>query len=79
MVNSGISEEMLDAAIQKAVEAGIFPRRGTAYDAATNRELMRAILQAAFTAAAREAESDSNPVSSCNAQATKNHEVSGIY
>lgn len=75
----GISEAALDAAIQKAVEAGVFRRHGTAYDAVTDREVMRAILQAAFTASAREEGPNSNTVSSRTARPTDNCEISGFY
>lgn len=53
-----ISEAALDAAIHKAVEAGIFPRRGNEFDAVINREVMRAILEAAFAAFKLEEESE---------------------
>lgn len=64
-----ISEAVLDAAIQKAVEAGVFPRRCSEFDAAINREVMNAILDAAFHAAVLEEEPDGNSVSTHNARA----------
>ena len=57
------SEAVLDAAICKAVEAGVFPRRSTMFEAAINREIMREILEAAYTAAcAEEADGDTMAV-----------------
>lgn len=55
MADIEFSEAILDAAVLKAVEAGVFPRRASEFEAAMNREVMRTILRAAFAAAAREA------------------------
>jgi hypothetical protein len=49
-----ITEFMLDAALRKATEAGLFSRHGTPYDNALNREIMRSILQAVAAAAQAE-------------------------
>lgn len=46
-----ISAAMLDAALAKAVEAGLIPRRCSAQEQAQNRQVMRSILEAALTAA----------------------------
>lgn len=43
-----ITPEMLRAATEKAIELGILPRRSQMEDLATNAELMREILEAAF-------------------------------
>jgi hypothetical protein len=43
-----ISQEMLAAATQKAVELGLLPRRSQMEDVATNAELMQEILEAAL-------------------------------
>ena len=43
-----ITQEMLDAAVKKAVEAGILPRRSCPEDIETNSEIMLQILEAAF-------------------------------
>jgi hypothetical protein len=52
-----ISERMLNAALQKATDAGLFPRRCNAYEQAANREIIRSILRAAMD----EASSESRP------------------
>jgi hypothetical protein len=49
-----ITEFMLDAAMRKATEAGLFFRHGTLYEIAINREIMRSILQAVANAAIAE-------------------------
>lgn len=54
MASVSITEAVLDAAFRKAVEAGVFPRRCTECDRAIDRDIMRAILGAAFDAAAME-------------------------
>lgn len=46
-----ITDEMLQAAVTKAVELGILPRKAIPEDIATNKELMLEILQTAFNAA----------------------------
>ena len=46
-----VTEAMLQAALQKAVEAGLISRRSIQADAMINREIMQAILQAALAAA----------------------------
>lgn len=43
-----ITQEMLDAAVKKAIEAGILPRRSCPEDIETNAEIMLQILEAAF-------------------------------
>jgi hypothetical protein len=43
-----ITAEMVSAAVKKAVEAGILPRRCYKEDAATQAEIMYRILQAAL-------------------------------
>lgn len=45
-----LTEEMLDAAIKKAIEAGLLPRHAYRQDMAMNRELIQTILQAALDA-----------------------------
>lgn len=50
-----ITEAMIQAAIRKATEAGLFPRHSTPFDTAINREIMLSILQAVAEAAAAEA------------------------
>jgi len=61
MPSTRVSEAVLDAAIHKAVEAGVFTRRRAAFEMTTNREIMRAILHAAFSAASEE-EAENNSV-----------------
>jgi len=46
-----ITECMLDAALRKAIEAGLFSRRSSAHETQANREVMRSILLAAADAA----------------------------
>lgn len=43
-----ITQEMVDAAVRKAIEAGILPRRSCPEDIETNVEIMLQILEAAF-------------------------------
>jgi len=43
-----VNEKMLDAAIRKAVEAGLLPRRARHEDRSSDQELIRYILQAAL-------------------------------
>jgi hypothetical protein len=43
-----INQEMLDAAVRKAIEAGILPRRSCPEDIETNAEIMLQVLEAAF-------------------------------
>lgn len=50
-----LSDEMLETAMKKAVEAGLLPRHASSEDRYMHRELMRFILQAALERA--------NPVS----------------
>jgi hypothetical protein len=45
-----ISEAMLDAAIRKAAEVGLFPRHLTDVDRAISRDLMRVVIEAALQA-----------------------------
>lgn len=49
-----ISREMLEAAMGKAIEAGLLPRHAPREDVSSYEELMRFILQAALQAAALE-------------------------
>lgn len=46
-----ITDAMLEAALGKAVEAGLLSRRSVQVDALSNREVIRTILQAALAAA----------------------------
>lgn len=46
-----ITESILDTAIRKATEAGLFSRRGTLREMQANREIMRSILEAVADAA----------------------------
>lgn len=45
-----LTEDMLNTAIHKAVEAGLLPRHACSEDRAGQRELMRFILQATLDA-----------------------------
>lgn len=45
-----ITDAMLLAAVRKAVEAGLLPRRACRENAQENRELMRLVVQAALNA-----------------------------
>lgn len=45
-----ITDTMLQAAVRKAVEAGLLPRRACREDAKESRELMRLVVQAALGA-----------------------------
>jgi hypothetical protein len=45
-----ITESILDAAIRRATEAGLFSRRSTSSEMQANREIMRSILDAAVAA-----------------------------
>ncbi|HJV88602.1 MAG TPA: hypothetical protein VJ698_24265 [Noviherbaspirillum sp.] len=49
-----ITDAMLDAAVRKAVEAGLFARHGTSHDLANNREIMRSVLEASMQVAISE-------------------------
>jgi hypothetical protein len=73
-----ITEEMLNAAMKKAIEAGLVPRRSTTGDMATYRDVLYRIVQAALAAT----QSDSDVNIALNAQAiTKQHhraEQSGV-
>jgi hypothetical protein len=62
-----ITEFMLDAAIRKATEAGLFSRHGTFGEIAINREIMRLILQA--VARAEEVESAEESSLGCTGRA----------
>lgn len=44
------TEQMIQAAVQKAKELGVLPRKISPEDIATNNEIMAEILQAAFNA-----------------------------
>ncbi|TFW05798.1 hypothetical protein E4K72_10915 [Oxalobacteraceae bacterium OM1] len=46
-----ITPAMLEAALLKAVEAGLIPRRSTAQEQLQNRQVIRSILEAAVAAA----------------------------
>lgn len=48
-----VTEEMLDMAMRKAVEAGLLPRDACREDRCGQRELIRHILQATLETAAR--------------------------
>ena len=48
-----ITEDMLQAATRKAVEAGLLPRRMYVEDIATNAEIMHDILEAALESATK--------------------------
>ncbi|OWW18689.1 hypothetical protein [Noviherbaspirillum denitrificans] len=48
-----VTEEMLDAAVRKAVEAGLLPRHACRDDAHGYQELIRFVLQAALDAQPR--------------------------
>lgn len=43
-----VTEAMLDAALRKATEAGLFPRHCSSYEMQVNREVMFGILSAAM-------------------------------
>jgi hypothetical protein len=47
-----ITNEMLEAAMKKAVEAGLLPRHSRREDISINQELIRIVLQAALDASA---------------------------
>lgn len=47
MVGMQVSQQMIQAAVSKAMELGVLPRRGVSDDIATNNEIMAEILQAA--------------------------------
>lgn len=47
-----LTEEMLDTAVQKAVEAGLLPRHACREDRYGQRELIRFVLQAALDSSA---------------------------
>jgi hypothetical protein len=49
-----VTDAMVDAAMRKAIEAGLFPWRGSPEDMAIGREIMRSILQAASEVAEQE-------------------------
>lgn len=46
-----VTEEMLDAAMKKAVEAGLLPRHACREEASDYQELIRYVVQAALEAA----------------------------
>ena len=50
-MNVCVTDEMLDAAVKKAVEAGLLPRHAHRDDASGYQELIRYVLQAALEAA----------------------------
>lgn len=43
-----VTEVMLDAALRRATEAGLFPRHCSSYEMQVNREVMYGILSAAM-------------------------------
>lgn len=45
-----ITDEMLQAAVRKAIEAGLLPRNACRENANENKEMMRLIVQAALSA-----------------------------
>lgn len=56
-----ITENMIEAAILKAVEAGLLPRRGTKHDRASNHHIVYAIIDAALQASVCDASSKDVP------------------
>lgn len=48
-----VSDDMLQAAMKKAVEAGLLPRHASHEETRINRDLIRVVLQAGVDAAAR--------------------------
>lgn len=50
-----ITDEMLNAAVRKAIEAGLLPRNAHRDDATGSKELMRTIVVAAMTATSQDA------------------------
>lgn len=78
MPASRVSDAVLDAALRKAVEAGVFPRRSTALEAANNREVMNSILHAAFTAA-RDEEPETDAVSTRDTRSSSRVEIRGLH
>ncbi|HYC42382.1 MAG TPA: hypothetical protein VEB70_05295 [Noviherbaspirillum sp.] len=50
-MNTLVTEEMLDAALRKAVEAGLLPRNACREERQEYQELVRIVLQAAFEVA----------------------------
>lgn len=50
-MNEVVTDEMLDAAVKKAVEGGLLPRHVCREDASGYRELIRYVVQAALDAA----------------------------
>jgi len=50
-VNARVTDEMLDAAMKKAVEAGLLPRHASREDTSGYQELIRYVLQGALEAA----------------------------
>ena len=50
-MNTLVTEEMLDAALKKAVEAGLLPRNACREDRQEYQELVRFVLQAALDVA----------------------------
>jgi hypothetical protein len=50
-MNTLVTEEMLDAALRKAVEAGLLPRNACREERQEYQELVRFVLQAALEAA----------------------------
>lgn len=50
-----VTDEMLDVAMKKAVEAGLLPRHACREDLSVNQELIRHVLQAALDTVANEA------------------------
>jgi hypothetical protein len=62
-----ITEQMLHAAMQRAVELGVLPRRNCPEDLATNAELIQEILLAAFEPALLVQAQVNQPVSQAGA------------
>ncbi len=48
-----ITDEMVQAAIRTAIEAGLLPRHACREDAEINKELVRLVVQAALSVAQR--------------------------
>lgn len=56
-----ITDDMLQAAVRKAIEAGLLPRNACREDAQGSKELIRLIVQAALSTGAHKAFLNDNP------------------
>jgi len=63
-VNATVTDEMLDAAVRKAAEAGLIPRYACREDTSGYQDLIRYVLQAALDA-------DQNTGTACMQHAAK--------